>query len=99
MEHHNIRVSINNFLDEFEKNYDALYHGYADVTPDEFYNLVTFGDGFVKSHKEFVYEFVKFRGDFLSSDREIAAFAMTIVDAVDDTTERFGEIDIVDINR
>lgn len=85
MERHNIRISINNFLDEFEKNYDALYHGYADITPDEFSNLVIFGDNFVKNNKEFVYEFVNFRGDFLSSDREIAAFAMTIIDAVDDT--------------
>lgn len=99
MEHHNIHININNFLDEFEKNYDALYHGHADITPDEFSNLVTFGDGFVKSHKEFVCEFVKFRGDFLSSDREIAAFAMTIADAVDDTTGRFGEVEIVDIPR
>lgn len=99
MEHHNIHININNFLDEFEKNYDALYHGYADITPDEFSNLVTFGDEFVKSHKEFVCEFVKFRGDFLSSDREIAAFAMTIADAVDDTTGRFGEVEIVDIPR
>lgn len=99
MEHHNIRVSINNFLDEFEKNYDALYHGYADITPDEFSDLVTIGDTFIKNNKEFVYEFVNFRGDFLSSDREIAAFAMTLADIVDDTSGHLCEVEILKITR
>lgn len=60
MEHHNIHININTFLDEFEKNYDALYNGDADITPEEFSNLVAFGDNFIKNNNEFVCEFVKF---------------------------------------
>lgn len=38
------------------------------------------GDKIIKERPAFVREFVKFRGDFLSSDREVAAFGFTLSD-------------------
>ena len=35
-------------------------------------------DEFVKTHGDFVGEFVKFRGDLVSSDREAAAFMFAL---------------------
>lgn len=35
-------------------------------------------DEFLKKHKEFVREFAKYRGDFISSDREAAAFMFAL---------------------
>lgn len=37
-------------------------------------------DDFVKQHRDFVREFVNYRGDFISSDREAAAFMFTLYD-------------------
>lgn len=73
-----MRVNIDDFLKQFEKNYDFLYNakGYV-VGYDE---ALEFGDKFIKQHPEFVSEFCKYRGDLLSSDREVASFAFTLDD-------------------
>lgn len=76
----NVTMNANDFLNEFNKNYDAIYDGLVDY--DTVDAAVSFGDEFIKTHKDFVSEFVKFRGDFLSSDREVAAFALTIAEHV-----------------
>ena len=39
---------------------------------------ITAFDEFLPTHKEFVGEFVKYRGDFISSDREAAAFMFAL---------------------
>lgn len=68
-------MNIKKFLDQFNKEYEFLYNhnnvaGYNEA--------VTAFDEFLPNHKEFVSEFVKYRGDFVSSDREAAAFMFAL---------------------
>ena len=70
--------NIHEFLERFEKEYDFIYDhddnvaGVREAT-DAF-------DEFLKTQKDFVGEFVRFRGDFISSDREAAAFMFALDD-------------------
>lgn len=65
-------INIEKFTEEFEKEYDFLYENNDRVAG---YNeAVEAWESFAKNHKKFVREFVLYRGDFLSSDREVAAF-------------------------
>lgn len=67
-------LNIHEFLKQFEKEYEFLYdHNVAGAreAADAF-------DEFLKVHKDFVGEFVRFRGDFISSDREAAAFMFAL---------------------
>ena len=70
-----VNINIEQFLKEFNKEYDFLYEydyvaGY-DEAVEEF-------DKFVKKNVSFIYEFVEYRGDFISSDREAAAFMFAL---------------------
>lgn len=71
-----IDINIHNFFEQFQKEYDFLYEngnrvaGYAEA--------LAAGDEFISRNQDFVGEFVRYRGDFLSSDREIAAFAFAL---------------------
>lgn len=72
----NINIDIAQFLEEFEAEYDFLYdHGDRVAGYDE---AVTWGDEFISEHLDFVGEFIRYRGDILSSDREVAAFAFAL---------------------
>ena len=74
-----ININIKAFAKQFNKEYDFLYAnndrvaGYGEAV-DAF-------DEFVAKHGDFVGEFAKHRGDFISSDREAAAF-MLALDAI-----------------
>lgn len=64
------------FAQLFNKNYSAFYDNYIENAETEISFNTTFGvlfdlDG---NFKEKVLRFVKYRGDFLSSDHERAAF-------------------------
>lgn len=67
-----ININIEQFSKEFDKEYDFLYENYDNVAG--YTEAVQAFDEFLPSHKEFVSEFVQYRGDFISSDREAAAF-------------------------
>lgn len=73
--------NIADFLKKFDRNYDCLYnanrHGKEVAGQRE--AAMAF-DYFLKQHGDFVCEFVKYRGDFISSDREAAAFMFTLDD-------------------
>ena len=71
-----INVNINDFENEFKKMYDLLYENNNRIAG--YYEAVEAFDEFLKTHKEFVIEFVKFRGDIISSDREAAAFMFAL---------------------
>ena len=71
-------VNINVFLKQFEKNYEFLYNAKNYVAGYD--EAVEFGDEFIKQHPDFVKEFCKYRGDLLTSDREVASFAFTLDD-------------------
>ena len=69
-------INIQKFTDEFQTEYNFLYDNYDNVAGyDEAVNAL---DDFVKSHGNFIKEFMQYRGDFISSDREAAAFMFAI---------------------
>lgn len=71
-----INIPIQEFLEKFKKEYEFLYENNNRVAGYE--EAVVAGDEFIENHAEFISEFNKYRGDILSSDREIAAFMFTL---------------------
>lgn len=69
-------MNIHKFVEQFNKEYEFLYDnndmvaGYNEALEE--------GDKFIAEHSDFVGEFVKYRGDFISSDREVVAFMFTL---------------------
>lgn len=74
-------MNIADFLAKFDSNYDFIYdankHNREVAGQRE---AIEAFDDFVKQHRDFVREFVNYRGDFISSDREAAAFMFTLDD-------------------
>lgn len=83
-----INFNLKEFLEEFQKTYMDLYNNWQ---PADYRDLVQAFDRFVEneSNAAFVGEFAFFRGDFISSDREAAAFMATMkrLDAAGKTEE------------
>lgn len=73
-------LNIKRFLELFNEEYTFLYDNHDHVAG--FWEAVVTGDEFIKNHLEFVKEFNKYRGDILSSDREVAAFMFALDDMV-----------------
>lgn len=70
-------INIQDFLGKFNNEYRFLYDSNGTVCEEK--EAVKAFDDFVKQHGDFVREFVAFRGDdFISSDREAAAFMFTL---------------------
>ena len=65
-------IDIEKFLKKFNQEYSFLYEHKDNVAG--FREAVEYGDHFISKNPEFVGEFVRYRGDFISSDREVAAF-------------------------
>lgn len=66
------RISIAKLLAKFEEKYDLgdRAAGY-DEAVEEF-------DSYVKDHAAFVRKFIEYRDDYISSDREAAAFMLAL---------------------
>lgn len=71
-----MNINIAEFLEQFQKEYDFLYD-HCDCVAG-YREAVESFDQFSTSHKEFLSDFVKYRGDFISSDREAAAFMFAL---------------------
>ena len=71
-----MNINIKAFAKQFNKEYDFLYENGDNVAGYD--EAVDAFDDFVKDNGEFVGEFAKFRGDFVSSDREAAAFMFAL---------------------
>lgn len=69
-------INISQFAEQSQKEYDTLYE--SDCADDGTKFAAWAFDDFAKKHKDFISEFVKFRGDFISIDREAAAFMYTL---------------------
>lgn len=69
-------MDIAKFLEQFNKEYSFLYDHDDNVAGYE--EAVNAFDEFLPTHKEFVSEFVKYRGDIISSDREAASFMFAL---------------------
>lgn len=67
-----ININIEQFNNEFNKEYEFLYENNDRIAGYD--EAVKSFDEFAESHKEFIREFVRYRGDFISSDREAGAF-------------------------
>lgn len=75
---HEVKINIEKFSKQFSKNYAFCYDHNDNVAG--FREAVDAFDEFAPKHKEFVIEFCKYRMDFVSSDREAAAFMFTLED-------------------
>lgn len=78
-----ISISIDRFLEQFNKEYAFLYDNLDRVAGyDEAVNAF---DAFIKDerHAAFVGEFAKYRQDMVTSDREAAAFMFALDALVD----------------
>ena len=73
-----MNVQMEKFLDMFNKIYNELYEAGDNVAG--FKEAVSVFDKFAKQQPKFVGEFVKFRGDLITSDREAASFAYALVE-------------------
>lgn len=71
-------IDIDEFMDKFNKEYKFLYENSDRVAG--YREALDYGDAFIDAHPDFVAEFVRYRGDFISSDREVAAFAFALDD-------------------
>lgn len=71
-------INIKDFAAKFLDNYIFLYENKDNVAG--FDEAISFFDNFLKTHTEFVAEFARYRGDYISSDREAAAFSFTLED-------------------
>ena len=73
--------NIADFLNKFDDNYDFIYDANSKnkEVAGQLEAAAAFDD-FLKQHGDFVREFVNYRGDVISSDREAAAFMFTVDD-------------------
>lgn len=79
-----MKIDMEKFVDAFKDVYHQLYEAEGNGQFIEGYDeAVAKGEAYIASHSELFKEFVRVRGDILSSDRELAAFAMTL--------DKFGE--------
>lgn len=82
MREYNVDIKI--FKKKFDEEYEFLYKNRDQVAG--FNEAVEAGDKFLNEHGDFVGEFANYRGDFITSDREVAAFMF----ALDSLTEEQG---------
>ena len=73
-----MNININKFLERFNENYKFLYDNKDNIAG--FNEALALGDKFIKEHSDFINEFNRYRGDILSSDREVVAFIFTLED-------------------
>lgn len=69
-------INIYKFAEQFNKEYKFLYDNHDMVAGYD--EALEEGDKFIAEHGDFVGEFVKYRRDFISSDREVAAFMFAL---------------------
>lgn len=72
--------SYKNFTKLMAYIYEAFYNSWSGEE-DEFRSLVKQGDSIIRNEvfKPFLVEVTNHRGDFISSDREVAAFAAAFI--------------------
>lgn len=72
----NMAINIEEFSKRFGEEYYNLYEGKTVVK--DYRGLIETGDEFIRNHPEFVGEVINYRHDFISSDREVAAFMLAV---------------------
>ena len=69
-----MKMALKDLEDSFYNRYDDLYEGRIEET----YDMVDAGDRLIKARPRLVASFNRMRKDFLSSDREVAAFYLAL---------------------
>lgn len=69
-------INIQAFLEKFNEEYSFLYDNWDRVAG--YREAVEEFDEFIKTNGAFVGEFARYRQDFISSDREAAAFMFAL---------------------
>ena len=72
------KETLEKISNKMNKEYEFLYE-HKDNVPN-YKEAANSFDSFSKKNKRFVGEFIKFRGDFITSDREAAAFMLALDD-------------------
>lgn len=79
-------INIHDFYNAYNTNYTWLYDG-GDESSD-YHEMVAAGDALIaelnKSNPAFLSEWNQYRQDLMISDREVAAFALTWFDFVNE---------------
>ena len=71
-------IDFDSFYDKFGEMYEEIYNS-RDQYPKFDWAVKQFDEVIMKKYKDFVMDFVKFRGDMITSDREAAAFTFTLL--------------------
>ena len=71
-----MNIDMNRFSEKFAQEYDFLYEHGDNVAG--YSEAVAAFDQFADHYSDFVGEFVRYRGDFIASDREAAAFMFAL---------------------
>ena len=71
-----ININIKEFAKKVDEEYDFLYDNNDNVAGYD--EAVSAFDTFAETHSEFVGAYVRYREDFISSDREAAAFMFAL---------------------
>lgn len=69
------KLSMEELLKQFNKEYDFLYENDNVAGEDEATEAF---DEYLKHNSRLVAEFVRYRGDFIASDREAASFMFAL---------------------
>lgn len=84
-------INIHEFKKQYDNNYDWLYNGGDELS--DYPQLVQDGDALIsylrENRPDFLDEWIEYRQDLMVSDREVAAFALTILDMVGDKLDNF----------
>lgn len=71
-----MNVNIREFSRIYAEEYEAMHNATGYVAGYD--EAVTAFDEFCAAHGDFVGEFARYRGDYITSDREAAAFAFAL---------------------
>lgn len=74
-----MKVNLDELLEEFGNQYEYIYDTeVADKFVYGYYEAMEYGERLIHECKDLVQAFVQYRGDVLSSDREVAAFGFAV---------------------
>lgn len=76
---HDMQGELVDLTEKLDSYYDRLYEGDASLTAFEKVACAA-GDEFIKNNPDYTGLVANFRGDYISSDRETAAFAFALAD-------------------
>jgi len=74
-----MKVNLDELLEEFGNQYEFIYDTeVADKFVYGYYEAMEYGERLIHECKDLVCAFAQYRGDVLSSDREVAAFGFAV---------------------